>query len=493
MLLDIIQDKNKLQVSYWGEGGNTKFKFYEIPSKEWYDYSFNSNDLPTNEINWDSKPLFKKPLDLRNKGWFSKNRLYEVFESVTSDEDKKEIFSYNLPNCFFVDIETEVTDGIPDPNKAKEAITVIGICNKTTVYMLSIKDLSKEEIDEIEIKMNDYLQDVTNKHYNLKFKYFEHEFDMLSYFVCKMVPKMALITGWNFTRFDWTYIKNRCKRFKIDFNETSPTKKINKNGIPNHVAVCDYLEVYQKWTWNTNENFKLDTIAEKIVGAKKIQHNESLQDMYENNFNKYVLYNAIDCVLVQLIHEKCGALDVGLTTAWLTNSFAMKCFSATYLHENNLRQLFKQHNKHVVYDRNNDDATNEGTEGYEGAFVKQPIPGMHSNLICNDFASLYPSIMREFNMSPEAFVAKKDIQRKVSIDIRTKLLIEKGCILTASGAIYKNDFDSITRITLNDLYGKRKSYKKESFKWKQIYYDAKKLLEHNASDKDVENFLNEHS
>jgi len=490
MLLDIIQEKTKLQCSYWSDGGNTKIKIYDIPAKEWYDYTFNSSDLPTNEINWNNAPLYKKSVDPNGKGRFSKNRLYEIFETIVSDKEKEEIYSYNLPNCFFVDIETEIIDGFPNPEKAKEKITVIGICNKKTVYMLSIKDLSKDEVSQIEIKMNEYLKDVTDNTYELKFKYFDSEFDMLSYFTSKMVPRMALITGWNFTGFDWEYIKTRCKRIGVDFTQCSPTKKINRMNVPHHIGVCDYLEVYQKWTWNQNENFKLDTVAEKIVGAKKIQHVESLQTMYEENFSKYVLYNAIDCVLVQLIHQKCGALDVGLTTAWLTNSCAMKCFSATYLHENNLRQMFKEMGRHVV--TNGLDEVEE-QDGYEGAFVKQPIPGFHRKLTCNDFASLYPSIMREFNISPETFVKHLDPSIEITQEMRERLFKEKGCVITASNTIYKNDHDSITRIALDDLYGKRKAYKKESFKWKQLYYDAKKMLDHNVSDEEVEKFLSEHN
>lgn len=35
---------------------------------------------------------------------------------------------------------------------------------------------------------------------------------------------------------------------------------------------------------------------------------------------------------------------------------------------------------------------------FNGAFVFEPVPGLHENIICLDFASLYPSIMRAYNI-----------------------------------------------------------------------------------------------
>lgn len=45
---------------------------------------------------------------------------------------------------------------------------------------------------------------------------------------------------------------------------------------------------------------------------------------------------------------------------------------------------------------------------YKGATVQEPIRGYHKNLITLDFASLYPSIMRAFNLSYDTFVPKEE-------------------------------------------------------------------------------------
>jgi DNA polymerase I len=43
----------------------------------------------------------------------------------------------------------------------------------------------------------------------------------------------------------------------------------------------------------------------------------------------------------------------------------------------------------------------EFSQPYEGAFVLDPERGLHENVVCLDFASMYPSIMISFNVSPD--------------------------------------------------------------------------------------------
>ena len=43
----------------------------------------------------------------------------------------------------------------------------------------------------------------------------------------------------------------------------------------------------------------------------------------------------------------------------------------------------------------------EFAQPYEGAFVLEPERGLHENVVCLDFASMYPSIMISFNISPD--------------------------------------------------------------------------------------------
>ncbi|AAB90741.1 MULTISPECIES: DNA-directed DNA polymerase [Archaeoglobus] len=50
----------------------------------------------------------------------------------------------------------------------------------------------------------------------------------------------------------------------------------------------------------------------------------------------------------------------------------------------------------------------EHAESYEGAFVLEPERGLHENVACLDFASMYPSIMIAFNISPDTYGCRDD-------------------------------------------------------------------------------------
>lgn len=61
-------------------------------------------------------------------------------------------------------------------------------------------------------------------------------------------------------------------------------------------------------------------------------------------------------------------------------------------------------NNYLVEDRREGDGL-EGDGGYEGATVVEPTPGYYREpVFCLDFASLYPSLMRTMNLSPDTLV-----------------------------------------------------------------------------------------
>lgn len=79
-----------------------------------------------------------------------------------------------------------------------------------------------------------------------------------------------------------------------------------------------------------------------------------------------------------------------------------------------------------------------------------------------DFASLYPSIMRQFGVSPEVFI-KKDINYTPKEDE----------IKMASGAIYKKDPKALIPSILTDYYSRRKQAKNDmkQASTEQEYYE----------------------
>ena len=486
MLLDILQDRNNLQVSYWGADGKTHIEIIKIPDEEqfvWLTSSKDKTDLKVKNVhNWNGKTVYKHRINPFNEK-LNRYRQYEILDSQP-DDVKERIFSYNLPEIFFIDIENQQQEGKPNPEKPDKPVTVIGICcpNDTVMVLSGGYNLTEKEQESIQKRIDEHFEQV-HRHFKFVFRYFKSEYDLLYFFFSMLIPKMAMMTGWNFEDYDWRYLYNRAKLLGIDPTLASPTRILTGQvDRPAHVGLIDYLKAYKKWTWNSNENYRLDTIGEKLCKIKKVQHAESLDDMLNNNFEKYVYYNAIDCCLVKLIHEACNALTCGLTTAWLGRIKAMDCFSTTYIPENLLRSSFYGEHKVLGVDPF---AKKKVGEKYEGAFVKQPIPGLHKYCTCNDYASLYPSLMRQFNIGPETLVTLlSETDEALKQQWR-----DKGYIVCASGAVFQKEDGHLKKI-ITDLYFKRKAYKKTSFKFTQIYYDLKDLKHANASPEEIEDYLN---
>lgn len=486
MLLDIIQDQNNLQVSYWGTDGKTHIEIIKIPDEEqfvWLTSSKDKTDLRVKNVhNWNGKTVYKHRINPFNEK-LNRYRQYEILDSQP-DDVKERIFSYNLPEIFFIDIENQQQDGKPNPEKPDKPITVIGVCcpNDTVMVLSGGYNLTEKEQESIQKRIDEHFEQV-HRHFKFVFRYFKSEYDLLYFFFSMLIPKMAMMTGWNFEDYDWRYLYNRAKLLGIDPTLASPSRIMTGQvDRPAHVGLIDYLKAYKKWTWNSNENYRLDTIGEKLCKIKKVQHSESLDDMLNNNFEKYVYYNAIDCCLVKLIHEACNALTCGLTTAWLGRIKAMDCFSTTYIPENLLRSSFYGEHKVLGVDPF---AKKKVGEKYEGAFVKQPIPGLHKYCTCNDYASLYPSLMRQFNIGPETLVT---VLPETDEALKQQWR-DKGYIVCASGAVFQKEDGHLKKI-ITDLYFKRKAYKKTSFKFTQIYYDLKDLKHANASPEEIEDYLN---
>ena len=397
MLLDITQEDKTLWVSYFNMNGKTDFMTYELQPTDMFNWQVcDSSDKDASSVmkNWDGRSVKK----VRSK-FLNKYRLIEYVDNLPWT-DKNTIFEYNFPKTFFVDIEVEVTDSFPEPAKAPNPITAICIVTpERQCIVLATKDLDKPTQSKIQKQIDEHFKDIDSD-FSFIFKCFKSEYDMLYTFMDSFVKKFPMMTGWNFVKFDWAYIINRCKKLGIDPGISSPLgRTFGGNEFPCHVGVMDYLDIYAKWdrTVDIKEDFKLDTVGETVVGIKKVKYEGTIQDLYEKHYPKYVFYNVIDTALVYLIHQKIKTMDIALTIAHMSQISIFKAASPVAITESLLCREFLGRNLIMATDPK---APPVKREQYEGAFVKEPITGMHNAVACFDFASLYPSVMRQMNVSP---------------------------------------------------------------------------------------------
>ena len=223
------------------------------------------------------------------------------------------------------------------------------------------------------------------------------------------------------------------------------------------MGILDYMQLYDKYDRSVavKESNALAFVSGAVLdGISKINYSGSLQDLYENDFQKYVFYNVIDSVLVYYIDQKLRSMEVLLTLATITKMPLYKAASPVAVTESLIARKLAEQNKRIGTEWDREDGKKDGK--YAGAFVKDPVVGYYSGVSAFDFASLYPSIMRQFNISPDAYI---EIVPETEVKERRK---DQNVIVCQNGVVYSKE-ESVLKKILSDLYAQRKDYKKTSY------------------------------
>ena len=462
MLLDIEQKDKELIVSYYNKEGKVSFKRYPVDRFEnWTIAKDNDKYKDQNLTNWDGRSI-KRSISRS----FNKFSLLYFMDSLP-EADKEEIYEFNMPRTYFVDIETEIVDGFPKPEEAKSRILSFSIITpERKAIVLGLEDMSPAQIKKIEEDTNAHFKDY-DQDWEFSYYKFKDEYNMLYTFLHKFLPKFPMMTGWNFINYDWQYIVNRCKRLQIDLTQVAITGALDKkDSRPLHMGILDYMQLYDKYDRSVavKESNSLDFVSGAVLDVKKIKFSGGLQELYENNFAKYIYYNVVDSCLVYYIDEKLRSMEVLLTLATITKMPLYKAASPVAVTESLFARKLAEDNKKIAVEYNKESIKDTK---YEGAFVKQPIVGYYSGVSAFDFASLYPSVMRQFNISPDSFV-----EMIPTLDVKERRK-DDSIIVCENGAVYKKE-DSMLKIILADLYGQRKDYKKTSYTYYEKAHELKK-------------------
>ena len=489
MIIDtqFLTNTKKLVVSYVNKEGEIKIKHYSMDNPMKYVTCDESDPLkhPTFK-SWDSKCV--KQIEVNHPDRYS---IYEYLDQL-SEEERNEIFEYNLPKIYFVDIETEIVDGFPEAadvldnngNVVKEGASTkvlsISVVYDDKIILMGLKDMPQDMQERICNNTNKYFAKF-NASYKFKYIKYDDEFDLLYSFFNKMVPKMPLITGWNFLQYDWLYLVNRSRKLskwvggreiKIDPNVSSPTKKMNKIWstnfeVPAHRMIFDYMQLYEicDTSIKVKESSSLDFVSSKLVGVEKIKYNGSLQKLYEDDFETFMYYNAVDSVLVQKIHESKNYISIIYAISSLAKikivdvvSQMNNALGSLAITEGVLRNRFRDMENIVLFKDEYSDRSN--AEGIAGGWVKDPIVGMNKWCVTYDFSSLYPTTQLEFFIAPETFIgikSKEEDDYCFNGTQRIKIDLEKH-VVCVNGVVFEKRYSPTLKM-LDDIYADRKKNK----------------------------------
>lgn len=477
-----LTNSKRLVVSYVDKSGEIKLKYYEWENPMKY-VACEDTDKDKHPAfkSWDNKSV--KQIDVNHPDRYA---IYEFLDSLPESE-KDEIFEFNLPKTYFIDIETEIVDGFPEAADVKDAagnVTKEGACTQVLsvsivyddkIILLGLKDMPDDMQERIVNNTNKYFEKF-NANYKFKYIKYEDEFDMLYAFFYKMVPKMPLITGWNFLKYDWLYLVNRSRKlskfvngreYKIDPAVSSLTKRLNKIWstefeVPAHRMIFDYMQLYEvcDTSIKVKESSSLDFVSSKLVGVEKIKYSGSLQKLYEDDFETFMYYNAVDSVLVQKIHESRNYISIIYAISALARirivdvvSQMNNALGSLAITEGVLRNRFREMDNIVLFR----DEKTEGESTIAGGWVKDPVVGMNQWCVTYDFASLYPTTQRQFFIAPETFIGVRNEKNPEFCENGRKIEPDKH-VVCVNGVVFEKRLSPTLRM-LEDVYADRKKAK----------------------------------
>lgn len=487
MLVDtqFLVNTKRLVVSYVDKSGEIKLKYFKMDNPMKYVSCENSdpNKHPVFK-SWDGKNI--KQVEVNYPDRYA---IYEFLDALP-EKEKEEIFEFNLPKIYFVDIETEIIDGFPDAETAPTRVLSISVVYDDKIILLGLKDMPQDMQDRIIKNSNEYFKKF-NADYKFKYIKYDDEFDLLWSFFNKMVPKMPLITGWNFLRYDWLYLINRSRKIskwvngqeiKIDPNVSSLTKKMNKVWstdfeIPAHRMIFDYMQLYEicDTSIKVKESSSLDYVSNKLVGVDKIKYNGSLQKLYEDDFETFMYYNAVDSVLVQKIHEARNYISIVFAISSLSKikvvdvvSQMNNALGSLAITEGVLRNRFRDMENIILFKDEN--ANRDVGDGIAGGWVKDPIVGMNKWVAVFDFSSLYPTTQLQFFIAPETFVGvKPEDDDEYCFNGTQKIKIDKEKhVVCVNNVVFEKRFSPTLKM-LEDVYADRKKNKNIMLQKKEEY------------------------
>lgn len=293
-----------------------------------------------------------------------------------NEEYPERKFDVSQLNVFNFDIETVSDDGFPNIREANKEVLSIAIRQGDKSIVMATPGngtyVPEEGIDFIECR---------------------NEIDLLYKFIDVWVAlDPDIITGWNIEMFDIPYICNRIERklSKDALKRLSPWGIVNDRLIPTPqtraaeesggkaepnakdiigITILDYLGLYRKFTYSQQESYSLDNIGFVELGEKKLDYSEyeSLNELYKQDYQKFLDYNIKDVLLVEKLDDKMKLIEQTCTIAYDAGVNLIDALTSVRMWDVIIHNFLMQKNI-VVPPKEVGDKESK----VEGAYVKDP-------------------------------------------------------------------------------------------------------------------------
>jgi DNA polymerase II len=252
-----------------------------------------------------------------------------------------------------------------------------------------------------------------------------------------------VLTGWNTIDFDFTVLQRIAARLRHPFNLGRDVGEIRirraegyfgsgQATIPGRL-VLDGIDLL-RGAFVRMEEYSLDAVAREVLGEGKAIKSDARDRLaeiihnYRHDLEAFALYARTDARLAYDIVEKLDLIRLAFARSQLAGmtpdrvAASIASFDFVYLTELEKRAIV------APTVRSNDSrvfAAQQGRAAYgaraartaapdrpakqeaqQGGHVLEPVTGLHRNVWVFDFKSLYPNIIRTFNIDPLSYAGE---------------------------------------------------------------------------------------
>ena len=244
---------------------------------------------------------------------------------------------------------------------------------------------------------------------------FEKESEMIDTFLT-LIDDADILSGWNSEGYDIPYTINRTSRVlsKDDtrrfclWGQLPKKREFEKYGKTAETydlvgrVHLDSLNLYRKYTYEERHSYRLDAIGEVEVGENKVPYEGTLDQLYNNDFRKFIEYNIQDTALLDKLDKKLRFIDLSNELAHANTVLLQTTMGAVAVTEQAHCKRSTPRGLQVPNRKKYDDESTQAA----GAYVAFPKKGLHKWIGSMDLNSLYPSVIPALNMAPETIVGQ---------------------------------------------------------------------------------------
>ncbi|HDQ05127.1 MAG TPA: DNA-directed DNA polymerase I [Candidatus Bathyarchaeota archaeon] len=308
-----------------------------------------------------------------------------------------------------IEVSSPVATRIPDPNEAAQPVVCVALYGSDQKKQLFV--LRREGIREGNKKLP---ADAIVKYYKDEKELLKELFEALR--------EYPFILTFNGDEFDLPYLYNRARNhFGFDRSQIP----IDAGRRVFHVSHGVHIDLY-KFFFNRSiqiyafgnkyRDITLDAIGTALLGLPKIEFSKPLSEL---SYTELAEYNLRDSEITLNLTAFNDNLVMKLILAMSRIArMPMEDVSRQGVSRWIRNFLYHEHRQRNMLIPNAEDilALKGGTsttaiikgKKYKGAIVVDPVPGVHFNVAVMDFASLYPSIIKVYNLGYQTLLCKHE-------------------------------------------------------------------------------------